>query len=110
MKSSGGGNRGGSLIGASISAPPTLYPYNEDGSYNNLQLAYPFMSNALFNPLNLINETSSKTKADLVNVNGFLESGCPIDLRTFEDILWNCRNGTHQNHHIQSDVLPYNRD
>lgn len=73
MKSSGGGNRGGSLIGASISAPPTLFPYNEDGSYNNLQLAYPFMSNALFNPLNLINETSSKTKADLVNVNGFLE-------------------------------------
>ena len=73
MKSSGGGNRGGSLIGASISAPPTLFPYNEDGSYNNLQLAYPFMSNALFNPLNLINETSSKTKADLVNVNVFLE-------------------------------------
>lgn len=72
-QSSSGGNRGGSLIGASISAPPTLTPYNDDGSYQNLQLAYPFMSNALYNPLNIINETSNQTKADLVNFNGFLE-------------------------------------
>ena len=72
-QSSSGANRGGSLIGASLSAPPTLTPYNEDGSYQNLQLAYPFMSNALVNPMNIINETSNRTKADLVNLNGFME-------------------------------------
>ena len=72
-QSSSGDNRGGSLIGAALSAPPTLTPYNEDGSYQNLQLAYPFMSNALKNPMNIINETSNQTKADLVNLNGFLE-------------------------------------
>lgn len=68
-QNSNGGNRGGSLIGAAISAPPTLTPYNEDGSYQNLQLAYPFMSNALFNPVNLINEQSNKTKANLITDN-----------------------------------------
>ncbi|MEI3117713.1 MAG: hypothetical protein V8T12_01430 [Parabacteroides johnsonii] len=74
MKSSGGGNQG-SFFNWSINFSSTrpLYPYNEDGSYNNLQLAPPFMSNALFNPLNLINKTSIKTKADLVNVNGYFE-------------------------------------
>lgn len=72
MKSSSGGNRGGSLIGGAFSAPPTLIPYNEDGSYQDLRLAYPFMSNALYNPINLINETSDKTKADLSEVNAAL--------------------------------------
>lgn len=66
---SGGENRGGSIIGAAISSPPTLTPYNEDGSYRNLRLAYPFMSNNLNNPINRINEISNKTKADLTNVN-----------------------------------------
>lgn len=52
-QNSGGGNGGGSLIGGSIAAPPALGVYNDDGSYRNLQLAYPFMSNALYNPINL---------------------------------------------------------
>lgn len=69
MKSSGGGNRGGSLIGGIISSPPTLTPYNEDGSYQDLRLAYPFMSNALYNPINMINEQSNETEADLTNNN-----------------------------------------
>lgn len=68
-QNSAGGNRGGSLIGGAISSPPTLTPYNEDGSYQHLMLAYPFMSNALLNPVNLINETSNKTKADLSEIN-----------------------------------------
>lgn len=72
LKSSSGSNRGGSLIGGAIASPPTLTPYNEDGSYQDLRLAYPFMSNALYNPINLINETSNKTKADLSNVNAAL--------------------------------------
>lgn len=68
-QNSGGGNRGGSLIGGTISAPPTQLPYKEDGSYNNLQLAYPFISNAILNPFNLINETKSETAATLTNTN-----------------------------------------
>ncbi|MDD4515504.1 TonB-dependent receptor [Massilibacteroides sp.] len=68
-KNSGGGNRGGSLMGGAISSPPSLSPYNEDGTYQDLRLAYPFMSNALFNPINLINEQSNKTEADLSNNN-----------------------------------------
>ncbi len=68
-QNSGGGNRGGSLIGGTLASPPSLQPYNEDGSYRNLQLAYPFMSNALLNPFNILNETSSKTNANLGNIN-----------------------------------------
>ena len=64
-KNSGGGNRGASLIGGTIAAPPSTTPYNEDGSYQDLRLAYSFMSNALFNPINIINEISNKTEADL---------------------------------------------
>jgi len=46
-ENSSGGNRGGSLISALVSAPPTLTPYNEDGTYRNLMTAYPFISNAI---------------------------------------------------------------
>lgn len=68
-QNSGGGNRGGSLIGGTLAAPPSLQPYHEDGSYQNLQLAYPFMSNALRNPINIFNETSNVTQANLGNIN-----------------------------------------
>lgn len=68
-QNSGGGNRGGSLIGGTLAPPPSLQPYNEDGNYQNHQLAYPFMSNTLQNPLNIINETSNKTNANLGNIN-----------------------------------------
>lgn len=67
-----GGNRGGSIIGAAISAPPVLTPYNEDGSYNNLMTSYPFMSNALCNPVNKINEVSNSVRANLINTNAAL--------------------------------------
>ncbi|WP_217809500.1 SusC/RagA family TonB-linked outer membrane protein [Massilibacteroides vaginae] len=69
IKDSGGDNRGGSIVGAAIASPPTLTPYNDDGSYQDLRLAYPFMSNNIRNPINRINEVSDKTKADLSNVN-----------------------------------------
>ncbi|MDR2118594.1 MAG: TonB-dependent receptor [Tannerellaceae bacterium] len=64
-----GSNRGGSLFGSIYSTPPVLTPYNDDGTYRNHQLAFPFMSNALFNAINIINETSNKTNANLTNVN-----------------------------------------
>lgn len=68
-RNNAGGNRGGTIHSAAIAAPPTLKPYNEDGSYNNLMTAYPFLSNALINPINRINEQDSRTKANLINTN-----------------------------------------
>ena len=63
------GNRGSSLLAAVLSAPPTLTPYNEDGSYRNLMTAYPFISNAIYNPLNFLNETMDNSVANIVQTN-----------------------------------------
>ncbi|QMW04634.1 SusC/RagA family TonB-linked outer membrane protein [Spirosoma foliorum] len=67
-----GGNRGSSLISAAISAPPTLTPYNDDGSYRVLTTAYPFISNSIVNPINVINETSDKLDANRILANAAL--------------------------------------
>jgi len=69
QQNSSGGNRGGSLIASIVSAPPTLTPYNDDGSYRNLMTAYPFSSNAIYNPLNWINETTNASYANIVQAN-----------------------------------------
>ena len=69
QQNANGGNRGGSLYSAIISAPPTLTPYNDDGSYRNLMTAYPFMSNAIYNPLNYIKETEDGSVANIVQAN-----------------------------------------
>lgn len=63
------GNRGSSLLAAVLSSPPTLTPYNEDGSYRNLMTAYPFISNAIYNPLNFLNETMDNSVANIVQAN-----------------------------------------
>ncbi len=63
-QSSNGGNRGESLLGGIFSAPPTLSPYNEDGSINNLMISYPFMSNAIHNPFYFIDETQNEAIAN----------------------------------------------
>ncbi len=68
-QNSSGGNRGGSLLAAIISSPPTLTPYNDDGSYRNLMTAYPFISNAIYNPLNYIKETEDGAVANIVQAN-----------------------------------------
>ena len=67
-----GGDHGKSIIGASYGAPPTLTPYNDDGSYCNLTLDYPFMPNVLINPINYLNETSYKNKSEVLEINGSL--------------------------------------
>ena len=68
-QNSGGGNRGGSLIGAAVSSPPTLTPYNDDGTYRVMTTAYPFISNVLTNPLNYLNEQSDNSDANVVLAN-----------------------------------------
>ena len=71
-QNSSGSNRGESLNGAAISAPPTLTPYNEDGSYRVLSTAYPFISNVIKNPLNYINEQRDGAEANIVLANAAL--------------------------------------
>lgn len=68
-KDSGGGSRGNSMINAAISAPPTLTPYNEDGSYRVLSTAYPFIATDIRNPINFINEQSNQIRANVVLAN-----------------------------------------
>ncbi|QEC56317.1 SusC/RagA family TonB-linked outer membrane protein [Flavisolibacter ginsenosidimutans] len=64
-----GSNRGGSMISAALSAPPTLTPYNNDGSYRVLTTAYSFISNSIVNPLNYINEETDLNTANKVLAN-----------------------------------------
>jgi len=68
-KDSGGGSRGNSLISAAIGAPPTLSPFNDDGSYRVLSSVYPFVATDLINPLNFINEQTNHIKANIVLAN-----------------------------------------
>ncbi|CCH56002.1 TonB-dependent receptor plug [Fibrisoma limi BUZ 3] len=68
-RNSSGGNRGGSMISAALSAYPTLTPYNEDGSYRVLATAYPWGSNVLVNPINFINEQTDRVVSNKVLAN-----------------------------------------
>ncbi|QGY48162.1 SusC/RagA family TonB-linked outer membrane protein [Maribellus comscasis] len=68
-ESSQGGNRGGTLLSAAIAAPPTLTPYNEDGTYRLLATGHSFLSGALFNPINYLNEEYNKSDENSVLAN-----------------------------------------
>lgn len=70
QKNSSGGTRGGSLIGGMIGMPSTLTPYNDDGTIRRANLAYPFISDALMNPFNYINEQSNEYFANRLLLNG----------------------------------------
>lgn len=69
QKTVSGGSRGNSMIAGAIAAPPTLTPYNDDGTYRTLAIAYPFVATDLINPLNFINERSDDTKANVALLN-----------------------------------------
>lgn len=67
-KNSGQNNRGGSLISAMISAPPTLSPYvNND--YRSLNISYSFISNVILNPVANILETSDNLRSNRILAN-----------------------------------------
>jgi TonB-linked SusC/RagA family outer membrane protein len=68
-RDSGGGSRGNSMISAAISAPPTLDPYNDDGTYRKLATVYPFVATDLINPLNYINEQKNRVRANIILTN-----------------------------------------
>ena len=64
-----GSNRGQSMISGAISAPPTLTPYNADGSYTVLSTSYPFISSGIVNPLNYINEQTNQIRQNKILTN-----------------------------------------
>lgn len=68
-KDSEGGSRGSSMISGGLLAPPSLTPYNEDGSYRILATAYPFVATDMINPINYINEQNIQTKANVALLN-----------------------------------------
>lgn len=53
------GRFGTSLIGRAFSIPPMLPVYETDGSYTEPVKRFPFVSEALYSPLNFINEQSN---------------------------------------------------
>ncbi len=57
------------MISASISAPPSLTPYNSDGTYRVLSTAYPFSSSTIVNPLNYINLQTNEERQNKVLTN-----------------------------------------
>lgn len=79
-QNSGGGIQGQSLISASTVAPPTLTPYNEDGTYRVLALPLPII---VINPLNFINETADQGVSNKVLANASL-SYEPLDGLVFK--------------------------
>jgi len=68
---SGGGSRGNTLIASQL-APPTLTPYNDNGTYRVLATVYPFVAPDLINPLNFLNEQSTLVKANIALINAAL--------------------------------------
>lgn len=67
-----GGDRGSSLTYSPLVSPPTLTPFNDDGTYRNMLTAYPFISNALSNAVALRNELYNHLKDNRVLTNAAL--------------------------------------
>ncbi len=52
-----------------LTAPPTLTPYNEDGSYRLLYTEYPFLSNGQVNPVMWAREVSDEYRENNILAN-----------------------------------------
>lgn len=52
-----------------IEAAPTLTPYNDDNSYRNLSLSYPFSYDGMINPMMWADEKSNKSCSNKVMAN-----------------------------------------
>jgi TonB-linked SusC/RagA family outer membrane protein len=57
------------MFGGMLFAPPTVGPYNAQGRYTRLNTVYPFISNALINPVAIKNEVRNTVKADDIVAN-----------------------------------------
>ena len=59
------GQKGGTTLSAVLVAPPTIAPYNADGTYSNVR-AYVFSPNELRNPLAMASERKEKTNTKYI--------------------------------------------
>src|SRR5690606_16552545 len=79
-RDNGGASRGGSMFGAAIAMPPTLTPYEPDGSYTVPLSHHTFLASELRNPINFINEQNSTTKANVALINAAISYHITPDL------------------------------
>lgn len=70
-KNSTGGARGRTMISAAISAPPTLTPFNDNGTYRDLATApgHAFVSSVLTSPIYYLNEETNETRSNRILTN-----------------------------------------
>jgi len=78
-----GGFRSNTMLSSILTAPPTVSPYNDDGTYNQIRYAYPFMSDAHANPESEYKERKSISKNNRITLNGGFTFK-PIDGLTFD--------------------------
>lgn len=64
-----GGARGSNVVNAAMQAPPTLKPFNQDGTYTIISAGHPFLSATIINPINYINEDERLTDKNSVLAN-----------------------------------------
>ncbi|MBO9657690.1 MAG: SusC/RagA family TonB-linked outer membrane protein, partial [Chitinophagaceae bacterium] len=74
------GNRGSDMFGAMLFAPPTVGPYDANGRYVRMNIVYPFISNAIVNPIALKNEVYNGTKSDDIVANLNIKAKLSKDL------------------------------
>ncbi|RYY60666.1 MAG: TonB-dependent receptor [Chitinophagaceae bacterium] len=85
------GNRGSDMFGGMMFAPPTVGPYDESGRYRRLNTLYPFISNAIINPVARMNETMAGTKADdiVANLNLRIKPVRDLEIRLSGNVFAN---------------------
>ncbi len=83
------GNRGSDMFGAMLFAPPTVGPYDDNGRYRRLNTVYPFISNAIVNPVARRDEMSNSTKVDdiVANLNLRIKPAKDLEIRISGNIL-----------------------
>lgn len=94
------GNRGGDMFGGMLFAPPTVNPYTPDGKYVRLNTVYPFISNAIINPIAIKNEVTNRFQVDdiVANVNLQVNPVKNVSLRVSGNIFnSNMRNDNFRN-------------
>lgn len=84
-----GGNHGGSYFGADILTPPTVGPYNEDGTYTNMTIIYPFIAGSLINLVNYRDSHKSEAKSNWTSINATLTWKPYKDLTLKSTFGWN---------------------
>jgi TonB-linked SusC/RagA family outer membrane protein len=94
------GNRGGDMFGGMLFAPPTVGPYDANGRYVRLNTVYPFISNAIINPVALKNEVTNRFKSDdiVANLNLSIKPSKDLAIRISGNIFNNnIRNDNYRN-------------